>query len=213
MPFTSSWAIRFLALAPGLVLGAPSALIARQRPLPGIECDTLIRPNFDDCEFPLPDKSSRPHLVQYQKLTTWKTIIGQSIISGNTYFGEGDVDPSVCVNPRVCRVWKEGNCRISFCNNEDFEVCYAGSRWGGRTKDIIDFCQPTEQGGYQSPAEPEPWTEVAVRSDQEWRKLSEAADGGVSYEEMSVAQNSAQVKQIEASAAAKAEPGVQARVS
>ncbi|GAB1319748.1 hypothetical protein MFIFM68171_09958 [Madurella fahalii] len=153
MPTLRLLALAVAALPPSLGMALPSLMTARQfdgtRHQPGIECDTFIRPNFDDCA---------------------------SIISGNSYFG-GD-EMTVCVNPRVCRIWRSGNCRISFCNNEDIEVCDSNNEWGRRTNEIIDFCGETNQGGYETPAEPAPWTEVVVRSDQDWL----AALGGTAHE-------------------------------
>ncbi|KXX80988.1 hypothetical protein MMYC01_205174 [Madurella mycetomatis] len=104
---------------------------------------------------------------------------------------------TVCVNPRACRIFRSGNCRISFCNNEDIEICDSNNEWGRRTNEIIDFCGETDQGGYETPAEPAPWTEVAVRSDQDWR----AVLGGTVYElwvhqELSIEENAAEVKRI-----------------
>lgn len=71
--------------------------------------------------------------------------------------------------------------------------------WGRRTNEIVGFCSVTEQGGYETPAEPAPWTEVAVRSNQEWRMaLSGTTLKTKAYQEMSVEENAAEVKLLEA---------------
>ncbi|KAI8716913.1 hypothetical protein NCS52_00985900 [Fusarium sp. LHS14.1] len=122
---------------------------------------------------------------------------GRSIIDGNVYFGNGD-ERDVCVNQRACRIFREGNCRISFCNNEDKEVCDSSKEWGRRTSAIISYCEPDDGGGYESPAEPKPWTEVAIRANTDWKAAMKAAStGGVTEEVMTLEENEAEVKQTE----------------
>ena len=138
---------------------------------------------------------------------------GRSIIDGNVYFGNGD-ERDVCVNQRACRIFREGNCRISFCNNEDKEVCDSSKEWGRRTKAIISYCEPDDGGGYESPAEPKPWTEVAIRANTDWKAAMKAAAGesaGVTEEVMTLEENEAEVKQIEEEQ--KAKHALHARVS
>jgi hypothetical protein len=105
----------------------------------------------------------------------------------------------------VCRIWRQGNCRISFCNNEDSESCDSNQEWGRRTNAIIDYCGP-DAGGYQSAPEPKPWTEVAVRTNTDWfmaaggpDAVMNAADGvgKVAYEELTVEENEAEVERME----------------
>lgn len=115
-------------------------------------------------------------------------------MSGNGYFGEGtNPDMSVCVIPRECRIWTRGNCRISFCNNEEYEVCDSASSWGGRARAIEDGCAE-DTGGYQSPAPPADWTEVAIRLATEWRLMSTAA--ATSYKEITVEENKAELQTL-----------------
>ncbi len=113
---------------------------------------------------------------------------------------------TVCVNPRQCRIWRQGNCRISFCNNENTEACDSSNEWGRRTDDIISFCGPNE-GGYESAPEPKPWTEVAVRANTDFfmgatANANAAADTndveGFKYEELTVEENQAELKRLEA---------------
>lgn len=106
----------------------------------------------------------------------------------------------------MCRIWRHGNCRISFCNNENTESCDSNKEWGRRTDAIIDFCKPNE-GGYESAPEPKPWTEVAVRANTDWF-MAAAADAsgatdtaeveGVQYEELTVEENEAELKRLDA---------------
>ncbi|WAO92227.1 Hypothetical protein NCS54_00972400 [Fusarium falciforme] len=174
--FLSKTSLAFLAMTHGLVAGTPMPQSDGEfdgtRPKPGIECDGLIQPSYKDC---------------------------RSIIDGNVYFGNGD-ERDVCVNQRACRIFREGNCRISFCNNEDKEVCDSSKEWGRRTKAIISYCEPDDGGGYESPAEPKPWTEVAIRANTDWKAAMKAAasePAGVAEEVMTLEENEAEVKQIE----------------
>jgi hypothetical protein len=117
-------------------------------------------------------------------------------MDGNPRFGEGtNPEISICVNAGECRIWSEGNCRISFCNNEDLQVCDAGSSWGGRARAIEDACADNT-GGYQSPAPPADWTEVAIRLNSDWRLMS--ASAGPTYREITVEENRAELRALEA---------------
>ncbi|KAM0421371.1 hypothetical protein ACHAPT_010906 [Fusarium lateritium] len=183
--FISKTSLVLLAMTHGLVAGTPDPAEAGDdfdgtRPKPGIECDGLIQPSYKYC---------------------------RSIIDGNVYFGNGD-ERDVCVKERNCRIFREGNCRISFCNNEDKEVCESSKEWGRRTDAIISYCEPDDGGGYETAAEPKPWTEVAIRANTEWRlaALKNAATGkvdGATEEVMTVEENAAEVKQIEKEQGAK----------
>lgn len=121
----------------------------------------------------------------------------------NSYFG-GD-ERSVCVKSRDCRVFTQGNCRISLCSNEDTETCDSNTEWGRRAKAIVDYCEDDSSGGYDAPAASKPWTEVALRAASEFRM---AAANGKSvpapYQErlMTVEENDAEVQRIEAGASA-----------
>lgn len=81
-------------------------------------------------------------------------------------------------------------------------MCRSNQEWGRRTHDIIDFCSARDdfgEGGYETPPEPEPWTEVAVRNNDEWRLLMDSAGFTASaYQEMSIEENAAEVEAMEA---------------
>lgn len=135
-------------------------------------------------------------------------------MNGNAYFGEGsNPDMSVCVIPRECRIWTQGNCRISFCNNENYEVCDSASSWGSRARAIEDGCDEST-GGYQSPAPPADWTEVAIRLNTNWRLMSTAT--ATSYKEITVEENKAELQtlmaEIDSSAAVSEANGLKNRV-
>ena len=117
-------------------------------------------------------------------------------MDGSMYFGEGDPSFSVCVNANVCRIWTEGNCRISFCNNEGYEVCDPASTWGGRARDIESNCKSSDSGGYQSKAPPQDWSEVAIRLNTNWRLMSTSNAGEIEYKEMSVKENEAELRAL-----------------
>lgn len=153
---------------------APSRLTARQEDwngeqTGGIFCESRLQPNWGDCS---------------------------TIMDGNSYFGEVDPNRSVCLNPRACRVWTEGNCRISFCNNENFEICNPASTWGGRARNIESECKSSNTGGYQSTPPPEPWSEVAIRLNTDWRRLP----ASLVYEEMSTEENKVQMQTLDVEA-------------
>ncbi|KAI4954067.1 hypothetical protein J4E91_001776 [Alternaria rosae] len=162
-------------------MGASSPIAPRQEDWDGTQtggifCEARLQPNWADC---------------------------RNIMSGNGYFGEGtNPDMSVCVIPRECRIWTRGNCRISFCNNENYEVCDSASGWGGRARAIEDGCAE-DTGGYQSPAPPADWSEVAIRLNTEWRLMSTAT--ATSYKEITVEENKAELQSLVAEIAAASE--------
>ncbi|CAN9407559.1 unnamed protein product [Alternaria sp. RS040] len=153
-------------------MGASSPLVPRQEDWDGTQtggifCEKRLMPNWGDC---------------------------RNIMNGNAYFGEGsNPDMSVCVIPRECRIWTQGNCRISFCNNENYEVCDSASSWGSRARAIEDGCDEST-GGYQSPAPPADWTEVAIRLNTNWRLMSTAT--ATSYKEITVEENKAELQTL-----------------
>lgn len=114
-------------------------------------------------------------------------------MSGNRAFGEGE-DPNfnVCVDQNYCRIWKQGNCRISFCNNEPDLQCDPASTWGSRARAIEDGCKSQDMGGYQSKPPPQEWTEVAIRLNTNWRVFSDQ----LAYQEMSVEENKAELQAL-----------------
>ena len=120
----------------------------------------------------------------------------------------------VCVNPRACRVFRSGNCRISLCNNEDYEACSKNTQWGQRTDDLMDFCVSKGEGGFESAGEPAPWTEVALRANIDWLMSAYSAGASaslhhpseVTYEEISTMENAAEVARLNAFLNAKGHP-------
>jgi hypothetical protein len=119
-------------------------------------------------------------------------------MDGNTYFGEGEAGAnfSVCVNAHVCHIWTEGNCRISFCNNEGYEICDPASTWGGRARDIESNCKSSDSGGYQSKAPAQDWSEVAIRLNTNWRLISTSKSAEIEYKEISVQENEAELRAL-----------------
>jgi hypothetical protein len=103
------------------------------------------------------------------------------------YQGLFEGSASLCVSANACRIFTEGNCRISFCTNEPSDVCYSRSTWGNRARDIEAACA-TDAGGYQYPPAPELWTEVAIRLNTDWGLLSTASG----YKEISIEEEKAQ---------------------
>jgi hypothetical protein len=112
-------------------------------------------------------------------------------MSGNRAFGEGeDPNENTCVDQDYCRIWTQGNCRISFCNNEPDLQCDPASTWGNRARAIEAGCKYQKMGGYESKAPPQKWTEVAIRLSTEWRVFSDQ----LVYKEMSVEENKAELR-------------------
>jgi len=105
------------------------------------------------------------------------------------YQGLFEGSDSLCVFANACRIFTEGNCRISFCNNEPSDVCYSRSTWGDRARDIEAACAPND-GGYQYPPAPELWTEVAIRLNTDWGRLS--TESG--YKEISIEEEKAELR-------------------
>ncbi|KAL6154037.1 hypothetical protein ACJQWK_01384 [Exserohilum turcicum] len=117
-------------------------------------------------------------------------------MDGNTYFGNGPTT-EVCVFAGACRVWTQGNCRISFCNNEQYDSCDVNNTWGDRARAIESRCRPVDQGGFQSKPAPQDWTEVAIRLNTDWRVSPKLAPGEIDYEDMSVEENAAELRRLD----------------
>ncbi|RYO82828.1 hypothetical protein DL766_006246 [Monosporascus sp. MC13-8B] len=109
----------------------------------------------------------------------------------------------VCVNPNACRIWKNGNCRISFCNKERSKSCQQNTQWDRHARSVIAACRPGE-GGYDSPDHSARWTEVAVRANYDWFIPEDGkgimppdSQSAVIYQEMSIEENAEGVKRLE----------------
>jgi hypothetical protein len=117
-------------------------------------------------------------------------------------------DGTICTGSIPCKIYTgSGNCRLSWCNNEDYEVCRPLSETKQRALAIAKEWDLQHAGGFQSYGEPAPWTEVAMRATLAALRASDPNNRIALVEEsnmkiISIKENGREVKVIEDATAA-----------